>query len=259
MGWNEIPAENGSSSNSQAGYLKIDREVRVRVIGEPEVYSKHFLRVNGKGVTIKCPGRDQCLVCQKGKQDEAAKVRAMFIVLDRYDDQLKLYDAPRSVATYIKALMTNPEWGSLDGYDVIIKKISGKRVDYQVQPTPKSMLSPEVVKYINETYPTINLAQVVRPHTPDEIVAILNGQPASSGRPQGSGYAPSQPQSYTPAAVPPVQAAYVSPVQPATPVAPVQPQVHSGSVGQVYPVQPVTPVQPQTPGAKADKFFNQFG
>ena len=277
MGWNEVPAEGSSGSGSQIPYLKIDREIRVRVIGEPEVYAKHFLRIGGKGVTVKCPGRDSCLICQRGKQEESAKVRAMFVVLDRYDDQLKLYDAPRSVATYIKALMSNPEWGPLDGYDIIIKKIGGKRVDYQVQPAPKSLLDPNVVNYINATFGTINLKQLTRPHTGDEILAILNGQPASSVR-QGNTAPPVTAQTFTqaqpvapaPAYVPPpiVPQAPVAPVQAVQPVisTPVQPiiaqQPNAGGVVNpaTAPVQPVQPVQPQGPlGAKTDKFFNQFG
>jgi hypothetical protein len=177
MSWNDVGQPSQRSSTEQIQFLKINQEARVRILSEPEPYFKHFVTtISGRNTVIKCPGFNQCIVCQK---DGKPRKREMFLILDRADGQVKLYDAPETVAEQIKPFIGL--YGDLIQYDIAIKKLgSTKRTDYQVVYLPKSdPLTNDEILRIQSVSQKINLKELVKPHTPEEIEAILYEKTAS--------------------------------------------------------------------------------
>lgn len=176
MSWNDLPNTpiGGTTSENQISFLKIGSEATIRILSDPEVYLKHFtFTVTGKHTVIRCPGRESCLICHR---EGKPKLRAMFIVLDRADNNIKIYDAPQTVAAQIKSLMGI--WGPLQNYDLLIKKLGNtRRTDYQVIQMPASPLTQSEIDKIKLFTQNFNLKNLTRPHTPEEITAIVTEQP----------------------------------------------------------------------------------
>lgn len=291
MSWDQI-----SNTSSESLFVRLDdQRTQVRVLGDPVVYARHWTRGHtGENCTVKCPdfgnvARKSCPVCAMG---EKPRIRAIFPVIDRRTNSVKLLDIPQTVAAQIKALKNNPDWGDPLQYDITIQKSKiAKRVDYQVLPASnRTPLAQNEEVMVRSFFEKVNYQNYALPHTPEEVIAILNGHPIQkAAQAPAAGYtqyaapqpygqyaapqapivapmAPPPPAPVAPAAPvyappAPVYTAPVAPIAPAAPVyappvAPVAPVVPVAPVAPMAPVaptpvQPVAPVQPIGPGASA--------
>ena len=301
MSWDQIT---NSSASSESLFIRLDEQrTQVRVVGDPVVYARHWTKGQaGENCTVKCSdygnvARKSCPVCAIGGVDNKARIRAIFPVIDRRTQSVKLLDLPQTVAAQLKSLMSNPDWGSPLHYDITIQKSKmAKRVDYQILPaSTKTPLTNDENAMVADFFSKVDYRTYAVPHTPEEIMAILNGRPLQKQAQQNYGnnapayqapmsYAPQAPaplqaqyapapvqQQYAPqapvyqyVAPAPVYAAPAAPIAPvyAVPVAPVAPApVYAPAVAPVYaaPVAPVQPVQSQAPGnAIGDDLLRQF-
>ena len=258
MGWNDV---NQNDSAGQSGgkkeFLRIDTEKRIRILTAPEIFYKHWaFTANGKQTTIKCPGSSQCLVCQRNPEPEGRpRKRGIMVVLDRSDEQLKFYDVPNTVLGQLKTYHEDAAWGPLHGYDIVIKKAGiGRRTDYQVIPSPHQALPAEVMTKVQAELGTFDLVAFARPHTPEEILAIVNNQPKPQVQASAGNPATPQFNVNTGGAAPPAQIPIAPPVAPVD-VAPVDvaPAVaQAPAPGAISPtsIPPVVPA-PSAPPAPA--------
>lgn len=280
MSWDQV----GSGSTSSGGYKKNtyltipdNGKVQLRVISEqPEVYYKHFVRIAGGSATIKCPGANQCVICKQHPDDPkmAARKRGFLVVLDRTDGMLKIFDAPHSVLKELKAYVNDANWGPLQKYDVVVVKNVAAKTEYKVLPVAPQPLTIEQVNKIQAEFPSFRLAEMARPHTPEEIVNILNGvdrnspPQASTAAPQaqftqqaGSAAPPSSvsawaPMNAAPGQTPPTPNTAQS--QPQLAAAPGNIGVPNGTVAQQQAAQGPGPAPAPSGNAVENKFFNNF-
>jgi len=295
MGWNDPRATQRQqyAGPKESLFLNLKEENRVRIVGEPEYFDRHWTRGRmGKDVTVKCPGAASCPICAMG---EKPRLRAIFPVLDRKTNKVKLMDVPQLVDGYIRALAAS-EWGNPANYDITVKQmVMGKKTDYQVIPQPPTPISEIDKAEITRFFESVDYKKYSVPHTVEEVMMILNGQPLpnkSAGQKAAWPPAAAVPQNvnvpptsmYVPQAgtgvLGPVAAAYVPPPVPAdpppvTPTAPApvgavvsnpQPGVTVVSGGTVPP-PPAAPqaawVPPPAPqaasvGAVNDQLLKQF-
>ena len=126
--WNDpnlIPPSGG-------GYLKLKQgENKIRIISEAEVFGKHFKH---KKSTI-CIGKDEgCELCQEG---DKPKPSWLMWVIDRADNQIKMFEAGYMVVSQIQKLAQSSEYGfgGLPGYDMFIQK-EGESLETEYTVTP---------------------------------------------------------------------------------------------------------------------------
>lgn len=169
MNWNELDVKPTQTSK----YLHFKDEVEVKILSGAERYFKHFTTtISGKKVSIKCPGFEKCILCQKGVK--IAK-RYLTIVQDLSDGLVKIYDAPHSVALYLKGFYE--QFKDFSKYVFKIKKniSGGLKTEYQVFPIPfTKTLTQQEIDYITNEVKAIDLKELAKPHTPEEIYSILN-------------------------------------------------------------------------------------
>ncbi len=127
----EVSEKYGIKSNDS--WLKlVDGDNRIRIISEFEDYGVHYLKDEKKSVI--CIGKDQCKLCKKN-----IEVRCQFLgwVIDRSDNQVKLFRTGYSVIKQISELAKSSEYGfeGIPPYDIIInKKGQGLETKYSVLP-----------------------------------------------------------------------------------------------------------------------------
>jgi len=290
MAWNDPRSTQAPSGPRESLFLNLKDELRVRVVGEPEFFERHWTRGRvGKDVTVRCPGATICPICAMG---DKPRVRALFPVLDRKTGKMKLMDVPQIVVGQIRALKEG-EWGDPVNYDLSIKQTTvGKKTDYQVIPNLPTALSAIDQQEIRKFFETVDYKKYARPHSNEEAMAILNGTPlpskqasapAPAALPPGVMMppAPQSPGNYVPQQVPtgtqyvPPAASY--PAQSYVPPAPQAPAVQvpgatasypapgvtvqsGGQASQYVPPAPQVQMAPQTPAPNAvnDNMFQQF-
>lgn len=128
--WNDpalIPPTGG-------GYLKLKQgENKIRIVSEAVIYGKHY--INDKYVI--CAGKEICEACQEGDKPKPAW---LFWVIDRTDNQFKLFEAGYQIIKQIQNLAKGAEYGFSDipSYDMFIQKEGEKlTTEYTVTPARK--------------------------------------------------------------------------------------------------------------------------
>lgn len=138
------------------------RIIQIRVASEPRYVNQHWITdVSGKQTPINCEG-DACPYCGKAvlPKDKLQKVAKWgWIVIDREDEEVKIFTGPTQIARAIKDIselrnMKPPKnlmWGNPLTYDLQIERteIPGAGY-YKVTPVVegKGELTPEEVKKV---------------------------------------------------------------------------------------------------------------
>lgn len=87
----------------------------------------------------------------KDPKDKPKKFMTL-TVFDYESNEIKIWEiTQQSIIKGIKALSSNPDWGTPLGYDLNIeKKGEGKKTRYTVTPSPKKALTKDQIKAANE-------------------------------------------------------------------------------------------------------------
>ena len=248
MSWDQI-----QNTSSESLFVRLDEpRTQVRVLGDPVVYARHWTKsTTGGNCTVKCPDfgsitHKTCPVCA---MNEKPRIRAIFPVIERKTNSVKLLDIPQTVAAQIKALKNNADWGDPLNYDITIQKNKvAKRTDYQVLPASTRVpLAQNEEVMVRNFLAKIDYKGYALPHTPEEIIAILNGHPiqkpgfASAGSYAGPQLA--QAPNYTQAPMAPMAPIAPMPQAPMAPIAPMQgsPVLGDELINQLSPRPPQFP------------------
>lgn len=119
-----------------SSFLKIETgENRLRLCSKPTELISHQTSAEGaKFATTPCQG-ENCELCKQGKKKN---YKYAYIVLNRKDGKVYLYEAPITVFRQIAAYATNEEYGDPQEYDITIKREGEKpNVTYTVMASPK--------------------------------------------------------------------------------------------------------------------------
>lgn len=151
-------------------FMKIEDDViyQVRIVSKPRYVLRHFLNNKFHPHT-----GDDCELCGKDvKPSERVKKDAQWswVVIDRDDNQVKIFQGPNTVARYIKALTEiinkrtgKPSWGDPQTFDITLKRFKKANgfYDYEVNGDPDSRgaLSEEELAMVKEA--DINLDEVI--------------------------------------------------------------------------------------------------
>jgi hypothetical protein len=267
MSWDSIPLPQtvgaGSNGPKDSLFLEWEGTIRIRLVGEGAMYSRHYVSpatgARAKAY-IKCCDYDKpvgtpktCPVCAMNNK---ARVRVMAPVIDVASGNLRFIDIPQSAAAQIKALARNPEWGNPLGYDISITEVKiSNRTDFQVLPSSqKTPIHPEMQARIADFLSKYDYKHFVAPNTPEEAVALMNGQKVVRTLKSAAAIAQAEQYKATPPAYQPQPApSYTMPIPQVAPVYPAAPTpvpmysvpaYSTPQVPQVAPVQPIAPVQP---------------
>src|SRR5208283_479783 len=171
MSWDQI------NNVTDSLFVRLDEQrTQVRVLGEPVVYARHWtIGSTGENCTVKCPDfgnitRKSCPVCAMGDAKSKARIRAIFPVIDRRTQSIKLLDIPQTVAAQIKSLKNNADWGDPINYDITIQKNkSARKVDYQVLPaSSRTPITPAEDALVRDFLAKVDYKSYAIPHTPEE-------------------------------------------------------------------------------------------
>jgi hypothetical protein len=86
------------------------------------------------------------------EKDNQPKKFMAVVIIDHADDEVKIWEiTQQSIIKAIKALAANEDWGMPFSYDININKKGEKlKTKYVITPSPKKVLSKELVKAANE-------------------------------------------------------------------------------------------------------------
>jgi len=160
FGYGEVEAVEKETSRGDK-FLKIedDKEYHLRIASKPRYVIRHF--INNK--FYPCTG-DTCEYCGKDvKPSERVDKTAQWgwIVIDREDNKVKIFQGPNSVARALKDLSEivskktgNKTWGNPTTFDIMVKKSKQASgfYKYSVNPDPDSRdeLSKEELQLVKE-------------------------------------------------------------------------------------------------------------
>jgi hypothetical protein len=133
------------------------RVIQVRLVSQPKYVNQHWILTNeGKQSPVNCKG-DECPYCglkvpPAEKVDKTAKWG--WVVIDRADENVKIFTGPTLIARKIRALVENAKWGNPFLYDIEIKRDEEPGAGYySVTPVPDGKgqeITAEEKKKVNE-------------------------------------------------------------------------------------------------------------
>jgi hypothetical protein len=138
--------ESATSSGAASYFKPANGDNKIRIISKPIVGWLEW--IDKKPVRTQIDDEPEA-----SDEDNKPKKFMAVVVIDRDDDdKVKIYEiTQQSVIKSIRALTSNPDWGSPFGYDIVITK-SGEdlKTKYVVTPSPKKPLGKDVIKVANE-------------------------------------------------------------------------------------------------------------
>lgn len=104
----------------------------IRVLTAMTVFPQHF---NPKGYSGICLGKEKG--CPGCKEETNISVKWLCWILDKTDNEIKLFKMPHTIAKMLQAYQNNPEYAFSEApmpYDIMIttKGVGTKEVDYSV-------------------------------------------------------------------------------------------------------------------------------
>lgn len=139
----------------------------IRVGGQPVSINVHFESdTNGNIVRINCPGNG-CPLCNVGSK---VQTKYQIPVIDRCDNEARLFEVPATVFKELKKLASHPSYGNPMNYDIKITKIGeGKATKYSVAPSKlKTPISTEEHQKLSALPNQVD-AKFTTSHTPAQI------------------------------------------------------------------------------------------
>lgn len=143
VSWGDSKGPVGGGSSKDIERLKIDKEVKIRLVGKVEPrYVYWVTTTEGKKHPVEClqfnretesfneSSRDPIAelpdTIYGGGQNEKAQFSYICNVIDRADGKIKLFDLRRTIYTQIIEFARNPDFGNpadeVTGYDITVKK-----------------------------------------------------------------------------------------------------------------------------------------
>lgn len=171
-------------SFNSTNYMQFeDGKNEVRIVSKPYRHYVHWvITATGAKRKVNC-AQDQCPVClSDDKTNKAPKQRFLLQVIDRRDGNVKLCDMGPEAFQQLQSLAQDEKWGNLTTYDVNIKRVKkGKRVGYDVIPSPKTPVTEEERALVKAAREGIDFDKIIAPMTPEKIKAILRGEDGNEG------------------------------------------------------------------------------
>lgn len=160
-------------------FLKLEaNDNKVRLFGDTyRTWIHWFTTSDGQRRKANCAG-DNCPLCRAAsKPEEEAKPRFYNCCINRADGTVKILDMGSQIFKGVQALDADENWGSLEEYDINIKKgPKGSSPLYQVTPLPKKDLSKTDLALIEASKSVINLEKLVAPSTVEFINKLIKGE-----------------------------------------------------------------------------------
>lgn len=179
--WNE---EIGGGNSKKTDFMRLESNSknRIRVMANPYQYYSHWLELpNGKRQKINSPVSDPALV--KKLEDAGFKRTKKWLVkvLDRSDGSFKLLEIGPQIYAGIKALVNDPDWGSVTSYDLSIDRgNAGDSPLYRVSPKPKSPIDAELKQAFMEFNDKVDLVKLTQPADPDKVYELMGWKASAS-------------------------------------------------------------------------------
>lgn len=131
----EIDYSTYEAPSSPSLFIKLENgENRIRLVSKPENYQVHNQKIEGKFRSVKCEGTD-CKLCAEGNKP---RDRYAWVVLDRSDGQVKVYECGWMVFEQVLNLARDEDYGDPTQYDLKITKTGeGLDTNYTVIAVPK--------------------------------------------------------------------------------------------------------------------------
>lgn len=160
-------------------FLKLEGgDNKIRLFGDTyRTWIHWFISTDGQKRKVNCAG-DNCPLCRAAsKPEEEAKPRFYNCCINRADGTIKILDMGSQIFKGVQALDADESWGSLEDYDINIKKgPKGASPLYQVTPLPKKELSKADLALIEASKSIINLEKLVAPSTVEFINKLIKGE-----------------------------------------------------------------------------------
>lgn len=147
-----------------------------RIVSKPRLTLSHWIKVGANNTTMKvgCMERkEDCPICSAGVP---LLSRHTFLVLDKKDGSVKLYEAPSQVYQAIKAFAIDPDYGDPKQYDIkLIREGTGLSTKYQVVANPKKKpLEEEDMEKIKEAEEGVDWKKLYPQKTATELQDLVD-------------------------------------------------------------------------------------
>jgi hypothetical protein len=134
--------EDAIGSGGASSFMKLEKgENKIRIISKPIAGWVEWIDKE----PIRSPIDEEP---EATDEENPPKKFLALVVIDRADDNVKVLEiTQQSVIKAIRALSSNPDWGSPFSYDINIERTGEDlRTKYAVTPSPKKPLSKELIK-----------------------------------------------------------------------------------------------------------------
>lgn len=182
---------NGGEGKSKVNYLKLDKKVHFRPIGQVIEFYKFFVDLpggKGRSFVVEEEDRQQAkdLILQLTGEDVKPSLRFAMNVIDRTDSQVKILEGGLTIFSVFSEWKENMEIhpGSKDGHDwFITPQGTGKQRKYTVTAGKQTPITKEEAVKLKEANGTYSLEEVFKAVSLDKISEILSGS-SGSGKPK---------------------------------------------------------------------------
>lgn len=139
------------------GFVRLEdgKSVKLRFVRDFSVVKSFYVKKGESYRTTPSTEKPEALAAAS----ESYKV--FFHVLDRADNELKVFEAPYTVFKAIKDLKEDPDWTfkNLPPYDLTIYRVKGNKTSYRVVASPnRDELDGEIQKKVEELKPMPKIA-----------------------------------------------------------------------------------------------------
>lgn len=180
-------SENGGNK-AKVNYLKLDKKVHFRPIGQVIEFYKFFVDLpGGKSRSFVVEEEDkqkaQDMILQITGEEVKPNLRFAINVIDRTDSQVKVLEGGLMIFSVFSEWKQNNEIhpGSKDGHDwFITPNGSGKSRKYTVTPGKQTPITKEEAAKLKEVNGTYSLEEVFKAISLDKMSEILSGSSGGS-------------------------------------------------------------------------------
>lgn len=148
-----LPKDYKAPAGSSDYFKLIEGENKVRILTDPIIGWEGW--VDGKPFRRKGEEKniedDEVEINKLSKKPAISPVWSM-LVWDYEESKVKVWNlTQKTIMSPIVAMNEDKAWGDAKGYDIVIERVDGNRVSYNVRPSPPKKLDKEIVSAVRDT------------------------------------------------------------------------------------------------------------
>lgn len=173
--WGDINLGSSDSQERVSDFLILkEGNNKVRILSKAMSFATHWVTLDdGTKRKVNCATAG-CPVCKRGQDTDKPKPRWLIKVLNRDENRIQLLEIGPQIASGIKTLVDNEDWGPVTDYDVNIKRNpAGSKPLYAVMPGKRAPLTTDEKALFAAFNERVDATMFIKPPKPEEVAEKL--------------------------------------------------------------------------------------